>query len=107
MPTTVPPAMNTPIDFTGKNVLVTGSSRGIGEATIRAFASRGAACIVNYVDDPSGRNQADSQRVADEIKAAATIQCNVADAQQVLAMMTQIRDRFGGLDILVNNAGIM
>jgi 3-oxoacyl-[acyl-carrier protein] reductase len=99
--------MSDPLDFTGKIVLVTGSSRGIGEATIRAFASRGARCVVNYVDDPQGRNLADAQRVATEIKAAATIQCNIAEQTQVAAMMTQIRDQLGGFDILVNNAGIM
>jgi 3-oxoacyl-[acyl-carrier protein] reductase len=99
--------MNDPLNFSGKTVLVTGSSRGIGEATIRAFAARGATCIVNYVDDPKGRNKADAQRVADDIKAAASIQCNIADAPQVVAMMSQIKNQLGGLDILVNNAGIM
>src|SRR4051794_4043404 len=93
-------------DFTGKVVLVTGSSRGIGEAAIRAFAARGASCVVNYVDDPQGRNNADAQRIAREINAAMTVQCNIADAAQVSAMMTQIKSQLGGLDILVNNAGI-
>ena len=99
--------MSDELNFTGKVALVTGSSRGIGEATIRSFAERGATCVVNYVDDPNGRNRADAERVANEIRAAATIQANVADATQVGAMMQQARDRFGGLDILVNNAGIM
>jgi 3-oxoacyl-[acyl-carrier protein] reductase len=99
--------MDDPLNFSGKTALVTGSSRGIGEATIRAFAARGAQCIVNYVDDPKGRNKADAERVADEIRAVACIQCNIADPQQVAAMMNEIRNAFGGLDILVNNAGIM
>jgi 3-oxoacyl-[acyl-carrier protein] reductase len=99
--------MSDELDITGKVVLVTGSSRGIGEATIRAFAARGAKCVVNYVDDPSGRNRADADRIANEIRASATIQANVADATQVAAMMTQIRDQLGGLDILINNAGIL
>ncbi len=101
------PQMNDPLNFSGKTVLVTGSSRGIGEATIRAFAARGAACIVNYVDDPAGRNKADAQRIANEIKAAACLQCNVADPQQVAGMMSQIKNVTGGLDILINNAGIL
>src|SRR5437763_16663562 len=99
--------MDDPLNFSGKTVLVTGSSRGIGEATIRAFAARGAQCIVNYVNDPQGRNKPDAERVADEIRAAACIQCNIAETPQVAAMMSEIRDAFGGLDILVNNAGIM
>ena len=62
---------------------------------------------MNYVDDPHGRNRADAERIAGEIRAAAVIQANVADAAQVAAMMSQIRDQQGGLDILVNNAGIL
>jgi 3-oxoacyl-[acyl-carrier protein] reductase len=99
--------INDPLNFAGKTVLVTGSSRGIGEATIRAFADRGAACIVNYVDDPADRNKADAQRIANEIKAAVCLECNVADPQQVAAMMSQIKKTLGGLDILINNAGIL
>ena len=39
---------------TGKAVLVTGSSRGIGAELIKAFGKRGAQCVVNYVADPDG-----------------------------------------------------
>jgi len=39
-------------NFTGKVVLVTGSSRGIGAEMIKAFGTRGAECVVNYVADP-------------------------------------------------------
>ena len=46
--------MPDPLDFTGKVVLVTGSSRGIGAETIKAFGERGAKCVVNYVADPEG-----------------------------------------------------
>src|SRR5262249_38030951 len=99
--------MSQELDFAGKVVLVTGSSRGIGEATIRAFAARGGTCIVNYVDDPSGKNRSDAEKIAREIKAKAILQANVADPQQIAAMMTQIREQLGGLDILVNNAGIL
>ena len=99
--------MDHPFNFTGKVALVTGSSRGIGETAIRAFASRGATCVINYVDDPSGRNKADAERVSGETKAAFVVQANVADASQVAAMMSQIKQSLGGLDILVNNAGIM
>jgi 3-oxoacyl-[acyl-carrier protein] reductase len=40
------------LDFTGKVVLVTGSSRGIGAEMIKAFGQRGAKCVVNYFTDP-------------------------------------------------------
>jgi len=94
-------------DLTGKAALVTGSSRGIGAGIVRALADRGARCVVNYVDDPGGRNRAEAQSVAVGLKDAIVLQCDVGDADQVGAMMDQIRQRLGGLDLLVNNAGIL
>src|SRR2546421_2734139 len=102
-----PLTMNRPFDFSGKIVLVTGSSRGIGAGIITAFGQCGARCIVNYVADPDGRNLADAQRVAGSIKESLLLQCDVGDADQVHAMMAQIQTEAGGLDILVNNAGIL
>jgi 3-oxoacyl-[acyl-carrier protein] reductase len=49
--------MKDPLDFTGKVVLVTGSSRGIGAEMIKAFGKHGAQCVVNYVADPAGQKQ--------------------------------------------------
>jgi 3-oxoacyl-[acyl-carrier protein] reductase len=99
--------MADPLDFTGKIVLVTGSSRGIGAEMIKAFAQRGAQCVVNYVADPQGQNKADAMQVADELDEPVVVECDVTQAQQVEAMMKQIQDQRGGLDILVNNSGII
>ena len=99
--------MDIPYDFSGKVVLVTGSSRGMGAAMIAAFAQRGAQCVINYVEDAQGRNRADAERVAAGGANAIIIQCDVSDAGQVGAMMSQVQQRFNGLDILVNNAGIL
>src|SRR6202048_1310486 len=94
-------------DFNGKVVLVTGSSRGIGAEMIKAFGKCGAACVVNYVADSEGRNKADAESVAKELKNPLVIECDVTKSEQVEAMMKQIQDRHGGLDILVNNSGII
>src|SRR5207247_6057783 len=56
-------AMKDPLDFSGKVVLVTGSSRGIGAEMIRVFGKRGAHCVVNYVADAQGQNKADAASV--------------------------------------------
>ena len=56
--------MSDPLDFTGKIVLVTGSSRGIGAEMIKAFGKRGARCVVNYVMDAQGQNKAEAMKVA-------------------------------------------
>jgi 3-oxoacyl-[acyl-carrier protein] reductase len=99
--------MSDPLDFTGKIVLVTGSSRGIGAEMIKAFGQRGAQCVVNYVADAQGQNEADATDVAKELNNPLVVQCDVTQPQQVEAMMKQIQDERGGLDILVNNSGII
>jgi 3-oxoacyl-[acyl-carrier protein] reductase len=99
--------MNDRLELAGKVALVTGGSRGIGAGIVRALAERGARALINYVEDPDGRNRAEAEAVASGLKDAVVLQCNVADASQVDTMMDQVRQRVGGLDILVNNAGIL
>jgi len=95
------------LDFTGKVVLVTGSSRGIGAEMIRAFGQRGANCIVNYIDDPEGQNKTDAENVAQALADPLVIQCDVTNREQVESMMMEIGDKRGGLDVLINNSGII
>src|SRR5436309_11314648 len=94
-------------DFTGKVVLVTGSSRGIGAEMIKAFGKHSAQCVVNYVADSEGRNKADAMNVANELEEPLVIESDVTQPAQVEAMMKHIQDRHGGLDVLVNNSGII
>ena len=95
------------LDFSGKVVLVTGSSRGIGAEMIKAFGKRGAKCVVNYFSDPQGQNKTDADAVAKELKEPLLIDADVTKPDQVEAMMKQIQKKCGGLDILVNNSGII
>jgi 3-oxoacyl-[acyl-carrier protein] reductase len=99
--------MPDPLDFSGKVVLVTGSSRGIGAELIKTFGQCGAQCVVNYVTDAQGQNKTDATNVASELNEPLVIECDVTQPAQVEAMMKQIQDRHGGLDILVNNSGII
>jgi len=98
------------LNFNGKVALVTGSSRGIGAGILTALAQRGARCVVNYFDDPDGRNRADAEKVAARLPASAApklVACDISKPDQVQAMADRIRAELGGLDILVNNAGII
>ena len=95
------------LDFSGKIVLVTGSSRGIGAEMVEAFAARGAHCVVNYISDPAGQNKSDAESVASQLKNPLVIDCDVTNPGQAEEMMKQIQERHGGLDILVNNSGII
>jgi 3-oxoacyl-[acyl-carrier protein] reductase len=99
--------MKDPFDFSGKVVLVTGSSRGIGAEMIKAYGKRGAQCVVNYVVDAQGQNKTEATNVAKELEAPLVIECDVTQPGQVESMMTEIRDKWGGLDVLVNNSGII
>ena len=99
--------MTAPFDFTGKVVLVTGSSRGLGAALIKAFDDRGAHCVVNFISDPEGKNKADAENVARGLKHPLVVECDVTNPDQVEAMMAAIAEKFSGLDVLVNNSGII
>jgi 3-oxoacyl-[acyl-carrier protein] reductase len=99
--------MNDRLELAGKVAMVTGGSRGIGAGAVRALAERGARVLINYVEDPGGRNRAEAESVASGLRDAVVLQCNVGDPAQVDAMMEEIRQRVGGLDILINNAGIL
>ncbi|MBP3959830.1 3-oxoacyl-ACP reductase FabG [Gemmata sp. G18] len=100
-------------NFSGKVVLVTGSSRGIGAGVLTAFARAGATCVLHFWDDPAGANREDAEALAAELRALASkppvyvFAGDVRDAAQVEALMKQVKDQCGGLDVLVNNAGII
>jgi 3-oxoacyl-[acyl-carrier protein] reductase len=98
-------------DFTGKAVLVTGSSRGMGAAIVEAFAKAGAVCCVHYVADPNGQNRRDADETAARCRGhSAGVHVLEGDVRKYDAVEKLIRDAVaaaGKLDILVNNAGIL
>jgi 3-oxoacyl-[acyl-carrier protein] reductase len=100
--------MGSELDFSGKVVLVTGSSRGIGAGMVRALAGRGARCVINYFADSAGQNLSDAKAVASEVPGSPLlIACDVGDGQQVGQMMGTIERELGRVDVLINNAGIL
>lgn len=87
-------------EFNGKNVLVTGGSRGIGAEASRAFAQNGARVFVNY-----NKSRDSAEKLAKEINGIA-VKADVSDARQVEAMKKTVFGKTkGSLDVLVNNAG--
>ncbi|MEM9583458.1 MAG: SDR family oxidoreductase [Pseudomonadota bacterium] len=91
--------------LSGKSVLITGASRGIGEATARHFAKEGASVVL------AARSQAEVERIAAEIVdsggKAVGVSCDVAWQHDVQAAVDTAVEQFGGLDILINNAGLI
>ena len=95
-----------PSPLAGRTVLVTGASSGIGEATARAVAARGATVLL------VARRAEELERVRGEIEAsrgrAAAYACDltdVADGGAVDLLVKQVLDEHGTVDYLVNNAG--
>lgn len=97
-----PPA---PGSLTGKRVLITGSSRGIGAATARLLAAAGASIVVNYRDERKARRA--EQLVAEVMGAGGTamaIRADLTDEDAVAALFDRVRAKWGGLDVVVLNA---
>ncbi|HII1109637.1 TPA: 3-oxoacyl-[acyl-carrier-protein] reductase [Staphylococcus aureus] len=88
-----------------KSALVTGAPRGIGRSIALQLAEEGFNVAVNYAG-----SKEKAEAVVEEIKAKGVdsfaIQANVADADEVKAMIKEVVSQFGSLDVLVNNAGI-
>lgn len=90
------------LDMSGKTVLITGASRGIGAATARAFAQAGAnvALLARSTDAIA--------QIAGEIGARAIAICgDVARYAQIEQAVAITAETFGGLDVLINNAGVV
>lgn len=89
--------------FQGRQVLVTGSSRGIGRATAELFAQRGADLLIHYRRDEAAALETRQQVRA--AGAAATLHCaDLRDEAQIDTMMERIATDPGRLDVLVVNA---
>ncbi|HVL25171.1 MAG TPA: SDR family oxidoreductase [Thermomicrobiales bacterium] len=91
------------VDLTGKAILVTGGSRGVGAETVRIAAERGADVAINYRSKARRAEQiAESVRGAG--RQAAIVEADITDGASVDAMYDTVREAFGRLDVLILNA---
>ncbi|XP_033112146.1 dehydrogenase/reductase SDR family member 11-like [Anneissia japonica] len=92
----------------GRVALVTGASSGIGEQVARKLVGHGMK-VVGCVKDDVFHNL---QAIADEVNSQNgtgllhPVKCDVTKESEILAMFSEIKDKFGGVDICVNNAGL-
>ena len=89
-----------------KTVLVTGSSKGIGRATIIEFAKHGYNVVINYNSDEKGAKELEQFVKSNYNVEVLSIKCDVSDEMLVKKMVDEIISAFGKIDALVNNAGI-
>ena len=91
-------------DLTGKIALVTGGSRGLGHQMVRAFAERGADCVI------ASRKLDNCEAVADEVRSlgrrAMAVELHAARWESIDAMIDRVYAEWGRVDICVNNAGM-
>jgi len=88
------------------NVLITGSSRGIGASTAKYFAKQGHNIIINYLN-----NKEIALKLKEELETTyhiktLCIKCDVSNEEEVKEMLKIIEEKLGNIDILINNAGI-
>ncbi|MBT5071114.1 MAG: SDR family NAD(P)-dependent oxidoreductase, partial [Porticoccaceae bacterium] len=90
-------------EFTGKTVIITGASAGVGAACARAFAAQKANLVL------SARGQEGLDRIADELSpqcSVLTVAMDVANSEQCMELLAKAEAKFGHIDVLVNNAGM-
>jgi NAD(P)-dependent dehydrogenase (short-subunit alcohol dehydrogenase family) len=81
-------------EFTGKRALVTGGTKGMGEAIVRRLSRSGAVVVTTARSTPRDLPQPDL-----------FVQADISTEEGVEKVVTHVRDRLGGVDILVNNVG--
>jgi len=94
--------MAEPRDFTNVTVIITGASMGVGAATARAFAARGA----NLVVIARGRERLDALAAELDDARVMCVALDVTDSAGFERMLADAQARFGSVDVLVNNAGM-
>lgn len=92
------------LNLTGKSAIVTGAAKGIGQGIAYRLAEAGANVLVADLDQAAA--EATAHELVDKGWKAQAFTVDVADEQQVQAMVTACKDQFGSVDILVNNAGV-
>jgi 3-oxoacyl-[acyl-carrier protein] reductase len=92
-------------NLNGRVALVTGGSRGIGEAIALRLAQDGADVAITYISRPE-RAAAVMEKIAALGRRGLAVQADAGDPHAAKAVMGQVAEAYGRLDILVNNAGV-
>ncbi len=93
-------------DLSGKTAIVTGASRGIGEAIARRLAEAGANVIVSSRKIDACQAVVDSINEAERREAACAVSCNISHKEELQRLVDETRTKWGAADILVSNAAV-
>ncbi len=89
----------------GKNVIITGGSRGIGKGIAQVFAEHGANVAFTYSSSEIPALELEKELLDKGVKAKA-YKSNAASFEESEKLVAQVLEDFGGIDVLINNAGI-
>jgi|AntRauMinimDraft_4_1070384.scaffolds.fasta_scaffold00704_8 NAD(P)-dependent dehydrogenase (short-subunit alcohol dehydrogenase family) len=89
-----------------RTAIVTGGASGIGAATCRVLAERGADVVVADVDEAGAGQTVTTIEETDDAGSASFVETDVSDEGAVASMVAHARDEFGSVDVLVNNAAV-
>lgn len=92
-------------EFKGKNVLITGGSRGIGQATVKRFMNLGANVAFTYVSHPE-KAQELLEQFSDYPNIIKAYQMDMSKLDEISVICRNIISEMGSMDVLVNNAGM-
>ena len=93
-------------DLSGKTAIVTGASRGIGEAIARRLAQHGAQVVVSSRKPEACQTIVDSINDAEDREAAFAIGCNISHKEDLQRLVDETKAKWGAADILVSNAAV-
>jgi 3-oxoacyl-[acyl-carrier protein] reductase len=91
------------LGLAGKNVLISGGSRGIGRATALAYAQEGARVAITYSSDPAKAEATRKEAAALGVDAMA-VRLDLGDLESITTAVEAVRDRWDGIDVFVSNA---
>ena len=97
---------DTLFDLNGKTAIVTGASRGIGEAIARRLAQHGANVIVSSRKIDACQRVVDAINEAEGREAAFAVACNISHKEELQHLVDETRAKWGPADILVSNAAV-
>jgi len=94
------------VEFSGKNVVVTGGTRGIGKSIVEAFAQNGAKAIFTYTQNEKLAQEI-AKTIADKGGYAEYHRVDVRNYEEVEKWRDMLLEKYGKIDVLINNAGII
>lgn len=88
-------------------VLITGGTRGIGEAIVKEFAKQGYNIVINYVKSTEKAKKLKEELEKTYNVKVLTIRANLSNESEIKRLVDESINKFGRIDVLVNNAGIV